>query len=174
MASKLVWPIMAAPIIYLAIVWEKLPPVIAMHFDLHGNPDRYGSKKELIGLSAILIAMNLFVYFLLTNIHRLDPKKQAVENKERLRRIAFAVVVFLSGLLCVIIYSSSTGSVKPTMGLLYSGVGLLFAVIGNYMPNMKPNFFAGLRLPWTLENPDNWKKTHALAGKLWFAGGLFI
>ena len=55
-----------------------------------------------------------------------------------------------------------------------SGTGLLFAVIGNYLPNLKPNYFAGLRLPWTLENADNWRKTHALAGKLWFAGGLFL
>jgi len=53
-------------------------------------------------------------------------------------------------------------------------VGLLFAVVGNYMYNIKPNYFAGIRLPWTLENEDNWKKTHMLAGKLWFAGGLLV
>jgi uncharacterized membrane protein len=47
-----------------------------------------------------------------------------------------------------------------------------FAIIGNYLPNLKPNYFAGMRLPWTLENPENWRKTHALAGKLWFGGGL--
>ena len=39
---------------------------------------------------------------------------------------------------------------------------------------MKPNYFAGFRLPWTLENAENWKKTHQLSGKLWFAGGLLI
>ena len=60
------------------------------------------------------------------------------------------------------------------MGLILAGVGLLFAIIGNYLPNLRPNYFAGLRLPWTLENPENWKKTHALAGKLWFAGGLLL
>ena len=60
------------------------------------------------------------------------------------------------------------------MGLIFSGVGLLFAVIGNYMPNLKPNYFAGLRLPWTLENEDNWRKTHRLAGKLFFSGGLIL
>ena len=42
------------------------------------------------------------------------------------------------------------------------------------MPNMKPNYFAGFRLPWTLENPENWRKTHQLAGRMWFAGGLLI
>ena len=40
------------------------------------------------------------------------------------------------------------------------------------MINMKPNYFVGIRVPWTLENEDNWRKTHRLGGKLWFAGGL--
>ncbi len=172
--KKLVWVVVIAPVIYLLIVWNKLPEQVAMHYDLYGKPDRYGSKKELIGLSAVIAGMSIFVYFLLTNIYRIDPKKYAAENKERLRRIAFAVVVFMSALLVVIIYSSLSGAVKFTTGFIFSGTGLLFAVIGNYMPNLKPNYFAGLRLPWTLENPENWKKTHQLAGRLWFAGGILL
>jgi len=172
--TKLVWIIAVAPVIYLAAVWKQLPEKVAMHYDLHGNPDRYGNKKELIVLVAILLAVNVFVYFLLTNIYRIDPKKYASENKERLRRIALAVVVFISAIIFLIVYSSRQGSINLSMGLIFSAVGLLFAFIGNYMQNMKPNYFAGFRLPWTLENAENWKKTHALGGKLWFAGGLFL
>lgn len=172
--SKLVWLFIIAPAIYLAIIWNRLPDTVAMHYDLQGNPDRFGSKKELIGLTAILIGVNILVYFLLTNIYRIDPKKYAADNKDRLRRIAFAVVIFMSALLSLIIYSSTQGNIKLDAGIIFSGTGLLFAVIGNYLPNLKPNYFAGLRLPWTLENADNWRKTHALAGKLWFAGGLFL
>lgn len=172
--SKLVWLIIIAPAIYLAIVWNQLPETVAMHYDLPGNPDRYGNKKELIGLTAILIGVNILVYLLLTNIYRLDPKKYAADNKDRLGRIAFAVSIFMSALLLFIIYSSRQNNIKLNASIIFSGVGLLFAVIGNYLPNLKPNYFAGLRLPWTLESPDNWKKTHALAGRLWFAGGLFI
>jgi uncharacterized membrane protein len=50
----------------------------------------------------------------------------------------------------------------------------LFALIGNNMYNLKPNYFAGMRLPWTLENEDNWRATHHLAGRLWFFGGFLI
>jgi uncharacterized membrane protein len=168
------WPVLAAPLVYLAIVWNRIPETVALHFDLQGKPDRFGSKKELIGLAAILTAMNLFCYFLLTNIYRIDPKKHAAENRERLRRIAFAVVVFISAILFMIIHSSMIGDIEISMGFIFSGVGLLFAVIGNYMSNMKPNYFAGFRLPWTLEDEDNWKRTHAIAGKLWFGGGLLL
>jgi uncharacterized membrane protein len=53
-------------------------------------------------------------------------------------------------------------------------MGLLFAFLGNYINNIKPNYFAGIRLPWTLSDDENWRRTHHLAGKLWFSGGLLI
>jgi uncharacterized membrane protein len=172
--KRIIWLIMAVPAIYLAIIWNKLPEKVVMHYDLEGNPDRYGSKSELIILAVVLIAVNALTYLLLTNMYRIDPKKYAAENKDRLHSIALAVSVFIAALLCFIIYSSLDGSVKLSMGLVFSGVGLLFAVIGNYLPNLKPNYFAGLRLPWTLENEENWRKTHRLAGKLFFSGGLIL
>lgn len=172
--KKIAWPIMAIPGIYLALIWNKLPENVPIHFDLQGNPDRYGNKTELIVMALVLIGINIFVFFLLTNIYRIDPKKYAAENKDRLVKIAFAVAVFLSGILCMIIYSSLSGGSRFDINLIFAGTGLLLAVIGNYMPNLKPNYFAGLRLPWTLENEDNWRKTHQLGGKLMFAGGLFL
>ena len=64
---------------------------------------------------------------------------------------------------------------SPTSGqLLFVMLGSLFAVIGNFMNNIKPNYFVGIRLPWTLENEDNWRKTHQLGGKVWVIGGLLI
>jgi uncharacterized membrane protein len=145
-----------------------------MHFDFKGNADRYGNKKELLIPVIILTVISLFVYYLFTNIYRLDPKKYAAENKGRLQRIGFAVAVFIAAMNCMIVYTSVNGGSRFNISLVLGGVGFLFAIIGNYMPNIKPNYFAGFRLPWTLENADNWKKTHSFAGKLWFAGGLLL
>jgi uncharacterized membrane protein len=172
--NRVVWLIILVPGIYLAFMWSKMPETIPLHFDIKGNADRYGNKKELLVPVIILTVMSLFIYYLFLNIYRIDPKKYAAENKERLQRMGFAVAVFMSAMNCLIIYSGANGGSRFDIGLVLGGVGLLFSIIGNYMPNMKPNYFAGLRLPWTLENADNWKKTHALAAKIWFAGGLFI
>lgn len=172
--KKLVWPVMAAPAVYLALVWNRLPEKVAMHFDLKGNPDRFGSKTELITTVIIMTVANAVVYLLLCNIWRIDPKKYAADNKNRIANIAIATAVLLAGIMCMIIYSASKGNIRFSTGLIFSAVGLFFAIIGNYLPNLKPNYFAGLRLPWTLENEDNWRRTHLLAGKLWFAGGLFL
>ncbi|MDK6729488.1 SdpI family protein, partial [Aerococcus urinae] len=53
-------------------------------------------------------------------------------------------------------------------------LGVLFIAIGNYMPKTRRNYTVGIRLPWTLDNDDNWIKTHRLAGKIWVIGGLII
>ena len=173
--KRFIWVIMVAPAVYLAVVWNRLPEKVAMHYSgLSGLPDRYGNKTGLLGVSALLLGMTILVYLLLTNIYRIDPKKYAADNKDRLRRIAYAVVIFLAGIHLLIIHSAGTGSMKFSMNYVLAATGLLFAVIGNYLPHLKQNYFAGLRIPWTLENAENWRRTHVLAGKLWFAGGLIL
>ena len=172
--KKIVWLFIIAPAIYLAIVWNTLPATIAMHFNLKGDIDRYGTKNELATMILILIAVNTVIYLLLLQVYRIDPKRYAVENKGRLFRIAFAVAVFTSAVLCLVIYSSVHGNIKFTMRFILAGAGLLLAVVGNYIYNIKPNYFAGIRLPWTLNNDENWRRTHLLGGKLLFGGGLLI
>lgn len=172
--KKLVWFIIILPAVFFAIVWNNIPERVIMHSDLRGNPTRYGNKAELIPMIIILIILNCFVYLLLVNIYRIDPKRFAAENRSRLERMAFGVSAFISAVVGFIIYSSYTNQSKFEFSPILVGVGILFAFIGNYLPNLKPNYFAGLRLPWTLENEDNWRKTHLLGGKLWFAGGLLI
>jgi uncharacterized membrane protein len=53
-------------------------------------------------------------------------------------------------------------------------VGLLFVFLGNMMHSIKPNYFAGVRTPWTLEDEGNWRATHRLAWKVFFTGGIII
>lgn len=172
--KKIVWPIMAVPVIYLAIIWNRLPDKVALHFNLKGEPDRFGNKSEMITTVALIAGLNVLLYLIITNIWRIDPKKYAAENKDRISKIAFATAILLSGILCLVIYSASRGNIRFSTNLIFVITGLFFAFIGNYLPNLKPNYFAGLRLPWTLENEDNWRRTHQLAGKLWFAGGLLL
>ena len=172
--NRIIWVFIIAPAVYLAIVWNSVPDTIALHGNLKGEVDRYGSKNELITITIILTLVNVAVYLLLPQVYRIDPKRYAPENKSRLHRIAFAVSVFLAAVLCLLIYSSIYEDMQFTTRFILAGAGLLIAIVGNYIYNIKPNYFAGIRLPWTLANDENWKKTHLLGGKLMFAGGLLI
>jgi uncharacterized membrane protein len=168
----LVWLIILTPLVYLASVWSLLPATVPTHFNLEGKADNYGSKNELIVMAGVFTLISSLVYLLLVNAYRIDPKKHAAENRSSLERIAAAIAVFTSGLLILIIYSVRQGNFKLDSKYIFAGVGILLSIIGNYMYHIKPNYFAGLRLPWTLENEENWRKTHLLAGKLWFFGGI--
>jgi immunity protein, SdpI family len=173
--KTIVWFFIIAPLVYLAIVWKEIPEIVATHFNLHGEPDQFGSKTQLwIGIGAFAV-VSVLIYLLLINVHRIDPKKRAIENKDRLLRIAFTIVVFTTLVSLMLIHAAVVeGGVKFNVRYMFAGMGFLWAIVGNYFPNLKPNYFAGLRLPWTLENEENWRKTHWMAGKLWFAVGVII
>ena len=58
------------------------------------------------------------------------------------------------------------------MAVIYFGTGLLFMIIGNYLPKMKQNNTIGIRVVWTLQDEENWSATHRFSGKLWVASGV--
>jgi uncharacterized membrane protein len=172
--QTLVWPLMTVPGIYLLISWNRIPETVPMQYNLQGEIVRYGSRKELIFLVLILAAVNLGTYLLLLNVHRIDPKKQATANRGRMKKLAIGISLFISAITMMMVYFASHPELKPQPNLVLVILGFLFAFLGNQMHTIKPNYFAGFRLPWTLENEDNWKQTHALGGKIWFVGGLLI
>ncbi len=159
-----------APLIYLAIVWKSLPGIVPVHYDFNFKPDKMGNKSMLWLLNGSLAAVSIAVYFLLINLRRFDPKQRNLPPSDTFR-LAIVIVAFITVLnfMFILTISKNTNLLHTWMFPL---LGLLFAFIGNYMNNLKPNYFAGLRLPWTLNSDYNWKKTHHLAGKLWFWGGL--
>jgi len=87
--------------------------------------------------------------------------------------IRFITVVFMSALSLYILYTSQSGSMTGVNFFLLI-TGAFFAALGNYMQAMRPNYFVGIRTPWTLESEEVWKNTHRLGGKIWMAGGIVI
>jgi len=137
------------------------------------KPDQMAGKSELWVPTAIMASCALFVYVLMNNINKIDPKRNGAPIPASFRRLGVVVVAFVSFIsLLIIIQCTSRGHMS--IALLVPAIGLLFACIGNYLPALKPNYFAGIRVPWALNSESNWKKTHQLAGKLWFWGGLCL
>lgn len=165
--------IWALPIVYVAAVYSTLPTTLPVHFGTNGKPDRYGSPAEFLTGLSIISVVSIGVYFLMKFLPAIDPKKAAQLSQPTFNKIAVVMVIFLSVINCSIIYATTNNGFDITQ-LLFPMMGLLFAFLGNVMYNIKPNYFAGIRTPWTLENEATWKATHRVAGKLWFAGGLLI
>lgn len=157
------------PFIYLAFIWNSLPEQIPVHWNGSGKIDRWGKKSELI---LIILIISGISYLLMLILPALDPKGNLQKMGNKFMQIRYYLVIFMSALGIFIIYGSQQKESKPTF--IFVLIGLLFAVLGNYFKTVKPNYFVGIRTPWTLENEEVWKKTHQLGGKLWFVGGLLI
>ena len=80
----------------------------------------------------------------------------------------------ISLLVNALVYTTAMGQVMHIELIMPLFMGVLFVVIGNLLPKMRQSYTMGIKLPWTLNNEENWNKTHRLAGKLWVGGGIVI
>jgi uncharacterized membrane protein len=168
-----VFLIICIPILYTISVYPSLPKTIPIHFDLEGNANGFADKDSLWFIMLLMSGVSAGTYLLIRNLPKIDPKRTAGQSPELFHKIALVLVIFLCAISIMIVYASANGSVKINI-LMFPLLGLLFAILGNYMHSIKPNYFVGFRTPWTLENEDNWRKTHQLVGKIWVPGGLFL
>jgi len=162
---------LAIPFAYAAYLYPSLPETIPTHFNLKGEADGFGGKDSIYLGPIIMAFAGLFTYFLLTNIKKIDPKRSVQVEDRLFQNMALVTVIFLSALSLVILYMT----IHPGVGidkLLFPVMGLAFSVMGYFMPQLKQNYFAGFKLPWTLENEANWIATHKVAGKVWLYGGM--
>ena len=158
------------PLIYLLIIWNELPAVVPTHWNIKGEIDDYGSKATMIMIPLLLPCL---IYVLLLIIPAIDPKGKLSKMGNKLYTFKFLMTTFMSLLAMWILYSTKKQS-TGNLNTILIAIGLLFLILGNYFKTIQPNYFVGIRTPWALENEMNWKATHKLAGKLWFAGGLLI
>lgn len=162
--------IVLLPFVYLAIIWNKLPQKVPVHWNIRGEVDRYGEKTEMI---LIPVLLPLLVYLIFLVVPKIDPKNKLNKMGNKLNSLKFVLTTLMSGLALFLIFSAQHQNFTNP-NLIFVFVGLMYLVFGNYFKTIKANYFIGIRTPWTLESETVWKETHRLAGKLWLVGGLLV
>jgi len=157
------------PLIAGLIMWNQLPDKMATHWNVNGEVDGWSSKAfAVFGLPAFLLAVHLICVF----ATGADPKNRQVSNKMYALVLWICPVVsFLCGFLT---YGHALGYKIEVNTILPLFVGIVFILIGNYMPKTTRNYTMGIKVPWTLNSDENWNKTHRFAGMLWVAGGVLV
>ena len=157
------------PILLGVMIWSQLPNQIPIHFNVADQADNFQSKPLVVfGLPLFLLLVHLFVIFVTAR----DPKNQTMN--EKMGKVIYWLTPIVSLSVFYLIYSKALGSTTNPSIFASALLGLIFVMMGNYMPKLKVNHTVGIRLPWTLQSEDNWHKTHRLAGKLWVFGGLIL
>jgi uncharacterized membrane protein len=162
--------IVLAPFVYLAIIWNTLPEKVPTHWNYKGDVDKWGDKYSLI---ALLFLLPVLTYVLMLVIPQIDPKKKIEMMGGKYYQLKFVLVLFMSTLAFIILHIAVSQDILSP-NLIFIPIGVLFVALGNYFKVIQPNYFIGIKTPWTLESKEVWKLTHTLAGKLWIAGGLII
>jgi uncharacterized membrane protein len=160
--------LMTVSVIGIVLVLPTLPDQIPIHWNVDGEVDNYGSKSSLIYLSLLPFAL----YLLLTVIPMIDPRKANYEKHDkayRVTRIGIIMMMMIISWITVLYTLEIISAVDKWIVFL---VGVLFLVIGNYMRQIRSNYFFGIKNPWTLSNEIVWKKTHRLGGIAFIFTGL--
>lgn len=157
------------PIIAGIILWDQLPQQMPIHWNAEGQVDGWSSKTfAVFGLPGILLGAQ----WLCALATAADPKKQ--KHSEKILQLVLWIIPVLCCLLSAITYAAAMGNQVRMEVIMPVFIGLLFAVIGNYLPKCKQNYTIGIKIPWTLNSEENWNKTHRFAGRLWLICGFAI
>lgn len=162
------------PLAYLISTYSSLPPEIPLHFDIHGNPDRLGTKQSFLLVALGMSILGLGVALLIRFVPRIDPKKKARYSPSVFAHFSQAILVLMAFLTAMVVYAGAKGHIALRENLIFPVIAVFLSVFGSMLGNVKPNYFVGIRTPWTLENEEVWKKTHRFAAKLWLPGGLAL
>jgi uncharacterized membrane protein len=154
--------LIAAMFVLGAVSWPSAPDQVPVHWGFSGQPDRYGGKFE--GL-LLLPATMLFIYLLMLLLPYVDPRRA---NYARFRG-AYLVMRVATLVFLALIYGFVLlwiGGIRVEPSVILALVGGLLVVLGIPMHKVRPNWFVGIRTPWTLFSELSWRKTHRLGG--WF------
>ena len=157
------------PILAGLILWTRLPDTIATHFGNDNVANGWSSKPFVVfAMPLLLLGLHLFILFVTMN----DPKRKNISEK------MFGFLIWFVPVLSVFIFSityCNALGMNVNIGMAVNIiVGIVFLVIGNYLPKCKQNYTAGIRIPWTLNSTENWNRTHRLAGWLFMLGGILF
>jgi len=172
MRSRWFGLVMAAVAVAMAVwAYPRLPPTMLTHFRFDGTPDGFSSRLSALAFAPIIMVVMTVLFNVLPKV---DPRR---ENYAKFLTsywlIAHALIVFLLVAQALTIAAGLGFSVK-IVRLMPLGIGLLLVFLGNYLTRVEPNWFVGIRTPWTLSSDTVWRKTHRTGGWLMVLGGLVI
>ena len=168
------WFIISTVVIFLPMIagflmWNRLPDRLITHWNAAGEADgSMGKFAAVTSVPAFIFVMHLFCLFMT----HLDFNNEKQSPKALL--IAYCAMPATSLYAGFMVLGSAVSTQLEPMNWMNLFFGILFIIVGNYLPKCKQNSVLGIRLPWTLKDEENWRKTHRLAGRLWLAGGLIL
>lgn len=166
--------ILALIAVIIIAIWAypQLPDIVPSHWNAAGEVDNYSSRLQHVLLfPGIMLGM----YLLFLALPYLEPRRgHFIKSWGFYSLIKNFLMGFFLLMFGVTTWAGLGQSPIPIGTIVPLAVGVLLIMIGNYMPQIKSNFFMGIRTPWTLSSDKVWEKTHLLGGYTFAIGGLLF
>lgn len=157
------------PIIAGLLLWNRLPDRIPTHWSMGGEVDGWSGKGfAVFAMPLMMLGIQLLCFFVTAS----DPKRGNIRRK--FLSMVLWIIPVLSVLTSCISYAVALGAQIRVEQVIPGFIGLMFVIIGNYMPKFQQSYTMGIRLPWTLSSEENWNRTHRFGGKIWALGGIGV
>ncbi|MBO5221695.1 MAG: SdpI family protein [Clostridia bacterium] len=155
------------PMLFGLLMWEKLPESMTLHWGIDGKADGMGSPLTVVIVLPLIL---LVLHWLCIGITAWDNKRKG--QSEKVINITFWILPIISLVISTVIYCIALGYEWNFLAVICFLLGILFLIIGNYLPKCKQNRTIGIKLRWTIANEENWNRTHRLGGKVSVITGL--
>ena len=157
--------------IYSVLVLPALPAEIPIHWNLSGEPD--STMAKALG-AFLMVFVGIGVWLLFLGLPRIDPRRSRyAEFQESYWLLCNLVLLFLAAAHVLVLGLGLGWDVDPVQAMLI-GLGLLFAGIGPILPRFSPNWWTGIRTPWTLSSDVVWRRTHRVGSYTCASAGLLM
>ena len=156
-------------VIASVVAYPSMAERVPTHWNMQGEVDGWSSRFVVAWVIPLVMATMLVIFRILPHI---DPRRA---NYEKFRgaydAIVITIMVFMTGL-HMLLLASATGSEVPIGRVIPAAVGAFFMVLGVLLPRAHPNWFIGIRTPWTMTSDVAWERTHRLGGTLFLLSGV--
>ncbi len=145
-----------------------LDGTLPIHWGPDGQADGFAPAPVALLIPAVMTAVVVGLLFVMrpAGLRR---------DFEAGRHVINATISFIAVLAILILGATiaiGLGHMVDMPRMLALAIGAMLLVVGNYLPKTQPNWVAGIRLPWTLRDADNWRITHRWTGRLMMLGGV--
>lgn len=165
------YAIAVATIAWVVWVYPDLAERFPVHWNVHGLPDRFAPKSQLLWLAGLVFAIPL----LMDILPRIDPRhKNYAYFGTSYQYIKLGITAFMAFVTVLSIQAGRSPEQVLSTRVMMLGLGLMFMILGNYLTKVRSNWFVGIKTPWTLSSDEVWRKTHRVGGWSFFLAGLLI
>ena len=154
--GPLFWVLLAVCVVNMVghlAVYPALPDTVPTHWGASGEVNGWSSKQS-------------------------NLKHQNFERFGKVWNIFITLfVLFTCGMTWLTeltVFDVLPGSSNMISIVVCGGIGVMFVILGNFMPNIKQNYTFGCRTPWALNDEHNWQRTQRMGGITFIVMGIAL